>query len=383
MRKNIKKTLLLLLAIICMLSIIPLQVKAAGSVSVSAGKTSLEIGDTTTFTINANKCGGKFTISSSDSSVVSISGDTAPWVENGNHSVTLKANKAGRATITVDYTSVADSVTSEDITGSKSVTIEVKEKPQAPDTSTATLKSITVAGKIYTDPSRDFTVTVGADVTVTEISAVANNGNAKISGTGSKELRTGTNTVTITVTGENGASLNYTIRIRRLADTGSQTNQPNEQEPDEPQDQEQEPDNEVEPLRLKYLMIDDVELMPNFDAETFEYFTDVSNVDKLEVIANANDENAIVEIEGNDELKEGENTITITLTRGEGEEKEETVYTITVTKKMAEIVEEENLEDEKEESFFGSTKGKIIIALILIVVIVILVIIIKKRNRRR
>ena len=343
MRKNIKKTLLLLLTVMCILSAIPLSVKAAGSVSASAGKTSLEVGETTTFSINANQCGGKFTIHSSDTSVISISGDTTPWVENGSHSVTLTANKAGRATITVDFTSVADSVTSDDITGSKSVTIEVKEKPQAPDTSSATLKSITVAGKNYPNPSRDFTVTVGADVTATEISAVANNGNAKISGTGSKELRTGTNTVTITVTGGNGASLNYTIRIRRLADTGSQTNQPNEQEPDETQ--EQEPDNQVEPLRLKYLMIDDVELMPNFDAETFEYFTDVSNVDKLEVIANANDENAIVEIEGNDELKEGENTITITLTRGEGEEKEETVYTITVTKKVAETVEEENTEE--------------------------------------
>ena len=359
MRKNIKKTLLLLLTVMCILSAIPLSVKAAGSVSASAGKTSLEVGETTTFSINANQCGGKFTIHSSDTSVISISGDTTPWVENGSHSVTLTANKAGRATITVDFTSVADSVTSDDITGSKSVTIEVKEKPQAPDTSSATLKSITVAGKNYPNPSRDFTVTVGADVTATEISAVANNGNAKISGTGSKELRTGTNTVTITVTGGNGASLNYTIRIRRLADTGSQTNQPNEQEPDETQ--EQEPDNQVEPLRLKYLMIDDVELMPNFDAETFEYFTDVSNVDKLEVIANANDENAIVEIEGNDELKEGENTITITLTRGEGEEKEETVYTITVTKKVAETVEEENTE-EKEEGFFGGTTGKIVIA---------------------
>lgn len=365
MKKNIKKSFLLLLAIIWLFGIMPLSVNAAGSVSASAGKTSLEVGDTTTFSINANECGGKFTIRSSDNSIVSISGDTTPWIENGNHSVTLTANKAGRATITVDFTSVADSVTSEDITGSKSVTIEVKEKPQAPGTSSATLKSITVAGKNYANPSRDFTVTVGADVAVAEISAVANNGNARISGIGSKELRTGTNTVTITVTGDNGASLNYTIRIRRLAETGNQTNQPSEPEPNEPETpEEQDPENQTEPLRLKYLVIDDTELLPDFDAETFEYFTDVYNVDKLDVIANANDENAIVEIKGNDELVEGENIITITLTRGEGEEKEETVYTITVTKKVAETAETEN-EETKEEGFFGTTTGKIVIALLI------------------
>ncbi|MCI8310562.1 MAG: hypothetical protein HFJ45_10580, partial [Clostridia bacterium] len=189
--------------LILLISIFLIQLPSlAGSFSVTSSKTTMTVGETAICTVTANRCGGKFNITSSDSSVISIEG-TLPWTENESNSVTLRANKAGTATITLEATSVADADTAEDIEGSKSITIKVNDPApvnDGKDTSGANLKSITVAGKIYNNPATDFTVTVGSDVNAVEVKAIANDGNAKISGTGAKDLVTGTNVVTITVT---------------------------------------------------------------------------------------------------------------------------------------------------------------------------------------
>ena len=267
--------------------------------------------------------------------------------------------KAGKATITITPVTIADADTSEELNlPAKSVSITVNEKQSAPDTSVSKLKSITVAGKTYNNPGTDMTVTVGADVTSTEVSAVASSNGAKISGTGRKDLKTGTNTVTLTVTGSNGAKLNYTVRIKRLASEGN-TGQDSKQTPTPTQ--ETTPEETQELLRLSYLIIDDAELTPNFDAERFEYSVFVTNMDKLSIVATANDENANIKIEGHEELIEGDNEVTITLTRGEGELEEKTVYTIKVNKTIVDVkTPEEEHEDDEKQGFFGTTAGKII-----------------------
>lgn len=363
-----KKTILFILILTILMCMIQLPVKAA-DISLSAGKTTMTEGETTTLTAKANNCTGTLSLKSSDSNVVSIEGNTSLWLENNSNSLTLKANKPGTATITLEPISVADSDTAEKIKDSKSITITVKEKPQAPDTSSAKLKSITVAGKTYNNPNTDMTVTVDGKTDTVDVSAVAVNNGAKISGTGKKELKTGTNTVTITVTGSNGAKMTYNVRIRKLVD--SSQDQPNVT------NTTPEPTSETTPesttfLRLKTLIITDTELTPNFDEETFEYSVNVTNEEKLDIIAEANDENAKIEIDGNENLIEGENEITITLTRekqGENEdenvEPEKTVYTLYVTKTVVELTapEEENIKED-EEGFFSTTKGKVTIGVI-------------------
>lgn len=277
----------------------------------------------------------------------------------GTHSVTLVANKAGKATITVNAVSVADSTTAEDITGSKTVTIQVKEAPKAPDTSEATLKSITVAGKVYPNPNTDFTITVDSNISSAEISAVANNSKAKITGTGKKDIATGTNTVTIKVTGHNGAVKNYNIRIRRLADTSTTPNVTDT--PTTPTPTPEEPIEDL--LRLKYLRIEDVELIPAFDSECFEYSVFVTNVDNLDITAVATDDNATIEIIGEKNLKEGDNEVLIKLTRKktDSEENEETTYTISANKTIIDMKTEQqdNNEEENSESFLSTGTGKI------------------------
>lgn len=350
-----KRSILLSLIAIIIICLIQIPSFAAGTFSASANKTTLTAGEKATFTANANGCGGRFRISSSNNSVVSIEGSTSEWIENGSHSVTLVANKAGTATITLTAEDVADTATADEIKGSRTVTITVKEiqtpppanNPSGGNTGSsksgdATLKSITVAGKTYTNPSTDFTVTVDANVNTTEVSAVPNNSKATISGTGSKELITGSNTIQITVTAENGARKTYSIRIRKLANENTTPNVPdntpsNTQTPENPDPNSENPNEgteEPKALRLEYLMLDDVELMPEFNSEIFEYSLYVTNRESLQIIAKANMEDTNVEIIGAEELRDGENEVVIKLTKGE----EIVEYKIKVNKTTEEVV---------------------------------------------
>lgn len=382
--KRMKKSILILLIFVISMFLFQMKSEAA-SFSVSA-KQNLTVGETATFTLSVSDALGKFTITSSDTSVISISGDTVPWFEGtGSHSVTLKANKAGKATITATATNASNTAGTQDLTGSKSVTITVTEPAPPPPTDNrsgdANLKSVTVAGKTYTNPSQDFTIKVGADVASTDVSAQTSSGAAKVSGTGRKELSTGSNIVKLTVTAENGATKTYTIRINKAADTSNtqpnKTDTPNNNQ--EPEPQEDEPQDEPQLLRLTYLMVEDAELLPEFNSEVFEYTVSVTNLDKLDIVKVANSEDAVIEITGNDELIDGENIIIIKLTKDD----EVVEYKITATKTTVALTqpEEANTEQEEEKSFLDKYGWMIGTAVALVLIIIIILIFILKSRK--
>ncbi len=353
-RKILSKAILCIIAFLII--ILGMQVSSeAASFSASASSTSLTVGGTTSLSITASGCGGKFTVSSSDSSIVSV-GESSIWVEDTTSSITLTAKKAGTATITVTAANVADTAGENDITGSKTVTITVSSSSSSGSSSSgsssgsssssstkssdATLKSLTVGGKSYSNPSTDITVSsVSASTSTITILATANSSKASISGTGTKDLVTGTNKFTITVTAEDGTTKSYIIRVTKLAEESTV--------PNVIEETEEEGGEEETELRLSSLVVQDVELVPEFDSEVFEYAIDVVDLDELVINAVANMEDALVEITGNTELIEGKNTVIITLT------KDETVveYKITVNKTvtLAEEPEQEEQETEEEE----------------------------------
>ena len=81
---------------------------------------------------------------------------------------------------------------------------------------------------------------------------------------------------------------------------------------------------------LKSLSIEGYTLTPEFDSDTIEYTLNVpENVASLEIEAEPEDENAQVEITGNEQLLDGVNTIEITVTAEDGTER---TYTVSVTK---------------------------------------------------
>ena len=136
---------------------------------------------------------------------------------------------------------------------------------------------------------------------------------------------------------------------------------------------------------LSGLEITDTTLSPNFKSTLNDYTLTVGlDVEKLDIITTTEDPNAKVVIKGNEELKEGENTITITVTSSDGNSTQ--VYTLIVTK---EDLEEEPIEDEKENITTSKVEKKknntwliILLSILGIGLIVIAFLIIFKKKKK-
>lgn len=351
--KQIRKIFLIALSTIVLLSIFS-NVKAAGTYSASVGASSLTIGKTTTLTIKTSNAEGRFSITSSNSSVVSVD-KSSIWVSS-SEGITLTAKGAGSATITIKPESVSDTDLNL-ITNKKTISITVKDNTTNNNTNNttksgdATLKSITIGSKKYSGKSLKNTIsyTANADVASIKINAEKNNSKATISGTGTKSLKEGeTNKFIITVTAENGTKKNYTLNIIRLAKENNEPNIIDEKASQEESKQEE--------LKLTSIVIKDVELNTTFSSDVYNYIANVKNMTQLEIDASANLEGAEIKIEGAEELKEGDNKIKVIAILGD----KKVEYTIDVynqiTNEETGIIEDNNNidEDKNKTNFVGS-----------------------------
>lgn len=196
----------------------------------SVTSSTVTVGNSITLNIKVSDAAGKFSISSSNSGVVSISSSSA-WIDNTTQSITLKANKEGSATITVTASDVT-SYSGNSITGSKSVNITVKAKQvvynnntgnnnnytpakTTPKSSNNFLTSLTVDGlklnESFDKETLEYTLTVPAETEKIKINAQVSDSNAKVTGTGKVKVTTGLNTFDIVVTAENGSKRTYKI----------------------------------------------------------------------------------------------------------------------------------------------------------------------------
>ena len=189
------------------LFILPSIVFAAGSVTVSSNSLSIAPNGTSNFNIVATNAAGKVTISSSDTSVVTVN-KSSEWVENGTLTVTATGKKTGNAkiTITVD----AATFDSEEI--KKTYTINVRVKSTNNNLGSLSLNNGTLSPS-FSASTTSYTATVNAASTT--ISATTADSKAKVSGTGSKTLDYGKNTFKVIVTSEAGATKTYTIVVTR------------------------------------------------------------------------------------------------------------------------------------------------------------------------
>lgn len=110
---------------------------------------------------------------------------------------------------------------------------------------------------------------------------------------------------------------------------------------------------------LEILAVENALINPTFDSNIVNYDVEVSNeTNSLNIFAVPENENAKVEIMGNEELKEGENLIKITVTGENGVSKK--IYQINAKKRNQEeeeIYEEEQKENkEKLESIYQTEK---------------------------
>ena len=209
------------------------------------------------------------------------------------------------------------------------------------------------------------------------INASKEDSKEKVEGTGTKEVKVGTNVYNLVVTAENGETKTYTIKLIK------------------PEISE---DKNMRLATLKLLYTDEngnnveLPLDKTFNAETLEYSLNVSNIVKaikVDTTLPDGSDGIKVSVSGNEDLQDGENVITITLSNenADTENPKKTVYTIKVNKSAAvapevAITEQSNKAPEKKLNFkliIGIILG---IILLLIITLIILLIVSKKQAKK-
>ena len=317
--KKVNKIMTFMLVIAMIITILPTNVFAiVGSYTVSVGAKSIKVGSSTKLTIACTKAAGKFTITSSNPSVVSVN-RASTWVDNKvmDNTITIKGVSKGTATITITPTDVSDTEYNL-ITSKKTITITVTEATSTnnnnnssssnnnttttPKSSDATLKSISLeTGKVdFNKNVTKYTVNVDKTVTSLGLKAVPTDSKATVKITGDGNFKTGNNIVNITVTAEDGTTKVYQITVVK---------------------------SKIGSGPLIDLKVKDHYLDRDFDPSETKYTVNVVDMTEVELEYVLTNPNSKVEITGTKNLKEGMNKVKLTVTEPSGRV---TIYTIDV-----------------------------------------------------
>lgn len=163
---------------------------------------------------------------------------------------------------------------------------------------------------------------------------------------GNKNLKQGENTVTIIVTAEDGTKKEYYIHVTKVDDV------------------------ELANAELESLQIEGYNIYPTFKSNIYSYNLNINEkVNLLDIKAVSQNENATIEIDGNENLQEGENIIKINVTA----ENNETIRTY----KINTYISLDKVEIQEE-----SKLPAIILIIILGIIIIVLGIFIVLKKRR-
>lgn len=205
--KKINYVIILLLGLFCFN-----QSVFAGSLGVSANRTSITQGDSVTIYVKANGLAGKFAVTSSNSGVLS-GGTSGEWIENDTKSYKFTSKNTGTATITINPVDVADLSNNQKYSGSKSITITVNKPREKSNNNN--LKGLSIDNATLTpDFNKDtleYRVDLESSVEKININAIKEDGYASVDGAGEKEIAEGENRFEIVVTSETGNKKTYTI----------------------------------------------------------------------------------------------------------------------------------------------------------------------------
>ena len=414
-----KATKTFFLIIFIWLALSTFSIVNAASADIKAEPTSVNIGEkaTVTVTVNAATCNLTVAGSAKDKIVeVNLKG------ENEKHTKTYTIDTSKAGTYTVSLTGdVTDGKTDENTKINKSVSITVKEKtsnsgssnnnagsnttgsntgttnnnssgnntttnnnsgtttekPKEKSTN-AYLSTLGVTPKEYDfsnfkKTTLSYNVTIPYEVDSLKVLYKTADSNATVKVTGNSDFVVGSNNkITIKVTAEDGKTTKtYTIKVTKLAK------------------EEEKPGNVIEETKgenicLTSLSIKDVNISPEFSKDVYAYTAVLSkNITEVEVKAEANKENAIIEISGNTNLYVGENTINVVV-KEEGST-EQLVYQINLTKEAVLVTTEEN-ESDFMSNLIDNIKNYVIIAIAVVVLIIatiiILIVLLVKENKK-
>ena len=237
--------------------------------------------------------------------------------------------------IDTDFNSIQIKIgETKEISNLQKQTEEINTKDQSKTNSKLQLLRIDAEGVSpnFNKDTFDYYLVVAGTINNIDILAVPENTNATVNITGNKNLVNGLNKIQIEVISEDQSQKNiYTINVTKTNDA------------------------ELANTNLETLAIENVLLYPVFDNIETKYSAEISKqIEKLNILAIPENEKAKVEISGNENLKEGENTITIIVTASNGYTKKE--FIISVYKRNSEeekqfINEQENNKQELENAY--------------------------------
>ena len=383
---------------------------AAVSISASANKSSVNINETVAVSITATGGEGYVNISVQNGSA----DQSRVWASSQSTTVNCTASSnPGKMVINISGV-IADSETNVDENVEyPPIEIEVvnpqpeqpttepeqpsqpTQEPEQPATTTksseARLRDFGIRPKEYDftgfkSNTYEYSVEVPNDVTEVTVYAVPRDDKATKTGAGKISLKEGENTAKVVVTAEDGKTTKeYTLTITRTPSeqpAENPTDTTGETTPTEDPNATETPDNtEIENIfGLESLSIKNFSISPKFSTDEYEYTVGVTeDLSSLEIEAKANKENATVEILGNENLQQGENTITILVRDPETEQT--ATYQIVVNKNSnAEVVAQVNWLDP---STWGTQQIIIFVVVIVLILVIVGVIIAKVKLAKR
>ena len=234
--KNLKKIFIICTVVFALLLCMTQSVFAA-SISVTAGQSSVKVGNTVAFTITvpSNTQAWTYQVAWSDN-LTYISGDTEPMGFEGKNStrnqLIFKANGEGTGKVWIAGGSYSIDLQPYDASGSATVTIvsasqpsqgydhgDFDDDPPTPSkSSNNALASLTVsAGELAPafDPTiTDYTLSLPLRTNKITFTATPSDSKATVQGDGEVALRSGENKVAVVVTAEDGSAKTYNITVK-------------------------------------------------------------------------------------------------------------------------------------------------------------------------
>ena len=233
--KNLKKIFIICTVVFALLLCMTQSVFAA-SISVTAGQSSVKVGNTVAFTITvpSNTQAWTYQVAWSDN-LTYVSGDTEPMGFEGNstrNQLIFKANGEGTGKVWIAGGSYSIDRQPYDASGSATVSIvsasqpsqgydhgDFDDDPPTPSkSSNNALASLTVSAGELTpafDPTiTDYTLSLPLRTNKITFTATPSDSKATVQGNGEVALRSGENKVAVVVTAEDGSAKTYNITVK-------------------------------------------------------------------------------------------------------------------------------------------------------------------------
>lgn len=321
---NRKIKLLTLLFLLVVVTISCSRIYAAGA-SMSINKKSVEVGKTVTVTVKYNAAAWNLHVTGATNGSI-VGYDPNGNNKSGTETYTIKASKVGTYTVYLSG-DVTDGKTDLNNNISTSVTYTVKEKETTTNTNTSTnsnkttnndsnkaatkssnanISKITlnVEGFKFNSSDTIYNVKVDENVDKLSIGVTLAHSKATYTITGNKDFKVGNNVIKIVVKAEDGTSKTYKINVNKAGNV------------------------EETSADLSNLIVENMTFKTPFTSENTEYVGNkIKYEEKLNILVYTVAEGATYEIIGNENLKEGENTIKIIVTSKDKTNTKE--YTIT------------------------------------------------------